>query len=359
MPLAIAIEHRQGDFRLDAAFQVPITGITVLHGPSGAGKTTILKAIAGLLRPQRVAVDFSGARLDKLAPERRRVAMVFQDSRLFPHLSVLQNLLYGLRRVPAAVKRDLAGHVYLDETIALLGLQKLLQRRPAALSGGERQRVAIGRALLSQPRLLLMDEPLAALDEALQDSIMPYLIRLREAVSLPIIYVTHNMREVARLADHLVLLDQGRVLAEGPLSDLAARVDLPLARRRDAAGILTGLLHAHDDARALSAVAAGGQLYLVPRQQIPERTPVRLTIPAREVILTRDTVRGISVDNVIPAHVNAVAVLEDQNAALVELDVGGGMLLARITVDAADRLILAPGSHVFAMVQAMSVQTLT
>jgi molybdate transport system ATP-binding protein len=358
MPLTVSVEHRQGDFNLAASFDVPPTGITVLYGPSGAGKTTILKAIAGLIRPRRIAIDFSGERLDRLPVERRRIAMVFQDDRLFPDKTVEQNLLYGLRRAPAELRGEVAGHVYLDETIALLALQKLLRRYPGSLSGGERQRVAIGRAMLSQPRLLLMDEPLAGLDRAMRDNIMPYLMRLHEALALPVIYVTHAIEEVVRLADHLVLLEQGRVIAQGALSDLAARVDLPLAARADAAGVLTGTLHSHDDARDISLVACGGLMFTVPFQDVAPNTPVRLRIPAREVILSRDQARQISVENVVPATVNAVALVETDHTALVELDAGGGQLLARVTMDAANRLGLRAGMRLLAMVPSMSVQVL-
>ena len=359
MPLTVSVEHRQGEFSLAASFDVPPTGITVLYGPSGAGKTTILKAIAGLIRPRRIAIDFSGERLDRLPPERRRIAMVFQEDRLFPDKTVEQNLLYGLRRAPAELRAEVAGHVYLDETIALLALQKLLRRYPATLSGGERQRVAIGRAMLSQPRLLLMDEPLGRLDRAMRDSIMPYLMRVHEALALPVIYVTHAIEEVVRLADHLVLLERGRVVAQGALSDLAARVDLPLATRADAAGVLTGTLHSHDQARAISLVACGGLMFTVPFQDVAPATPVRLRIPAREVILARDPARQISVENVVPTTVNAVARVETEHTALVELDAGGGQLLARITMDAANRLQLRAGMRVLAMVPSMSVEVLS
>jgi molybdate transport system ATP-binding protein len=358
VPLTISVEHRQGAFSLAASFEVPPDGVTVLYGPSGSGKTTILKAIAGLIRPRRIAIDFSGERLDRIAPERRRIAMVFQDDRLFPAMTVRENLLYGLKRVPSGVKQEIAGHIYLDETVALLGLQKLLARYPAGLSGGERQRVAIGRALLSQPRLLLMDEPLSGLDAAMQDSIMPYLMRLHESVNLPIVYVTHSMREVVRLADHLVLLEGGRVVAQGMLSDLASRVDLPLAGREDAAGVLNGYVHSHDEARFVTSVACGGLVFTVPLMRAPERMAVRLRVPAREVIVARDAARQISVENVVPAVVVAVAELAAAHSALVELDVGGGQLLARITMDAVDRLGLRAGMRVLAMVPAMGVQVL-
>jgi molybdate transport system ATP-binding protein len=266
-------------------------------------------------------------------------------------MNVRANLLYGLKRAPR-------GSIFFDETVALLGLETLLSRRPATLSGGERQRVAIGRALLSQPRLLLMDEPLASLDAARRAEILPYLTRLRDTLRMPILYVTHAIDEAMHLADQMVLLENGRVLAAGPLADLAARVDLPLAARDDAAGVLNGYLHSHDPERRLSAVACGGQIYLVPMNAIAPRTAVRLRVPARDVILALDVPREISVSNVIPAIVCGVGEDAARHAALVELDVGGGVLLARVTLDAAQRLHLRPGARVLALIKSVSVETL-
>jgi molybdate transport system ATP-binding protein len=357
--IRISVEHRFRGFTLSAAFAAPSNGITVLFGPSGSGKTTILKAVAGLFRPNAITLDFAGDRLDRVPAERRRFGMVFQDGRLFPHMTVRNNLLYGLRRAPRAVTRATIGRVYFDETVELLGLEALLTRHPGTLSGGERQRVAIGRALLMQPRLLLMDEPLASLDAARRDDIMPYLIRLKDKLHLPIIYVTHAMAELVRLADHLVLLEAGHVVAQGTLTELASRVDLPLALRDDAAGVLIGYLHSHEPERRLSAVACGGLMLMVPRQDIAPQTPVRLLVPAREVIISLDAPREISVNNVLPAVVCAIGRDEAAHAALVELDIGGGQLLSRSPIDAAERLRLRPGLRVLALVKSMSVETLT
>ena len=351
MSLEVTVEHSFPGFTLAAAFDGPARGITALFGPSGSGKSTILKAMAGIFRADRSSVALAGERLDRVAASRRRFGTVFQEGRLFPHMNVRQNLFYGLKRAPRGRP------IFVDETIALLGLEALLARRPATLSGGERQRVAIGRALLSQPRLLLMDEPLASLDSARRAEILPYLLRLRESVRLPIVYVTHAMEEVARLADHLVLLEAGRVRAQGPIADLVSRVDLPLALRDDAAGILPGYVHSHDDERGLSLVACGGLVFYVPRQDVAPQSAVRLLVPAREVIIALDAPRQISVNNVVPATVVAVERQEGAHAALVELDVGGGQLLSRITLDAAERLRLRPGTAVLALVKSMSVET--
>ncbi len=352
MSIEVTVEHSFAAFTLAASFRAPARGITALFGPSGSGKSTTLKAMAGLFRADRMTLNISGEWLDRVAPSARRFGVVFQDGRLFPHMSVRHNLLYGLRRAPRG------GPIFVDETVALLGLEALMARRPATLSGGERQRVAIGRALLSQPRLLLMDEPLASLDAARRAEIMPYLLRLREHLSLPIIYVTHAIEEVVRLADHLVLLEAGRVRAEGPVGELASRVDLPLALREDAAGVLSGYVHSHDLDRRLSSVACGGLVLFVPMLDLAPQTPVRLLVPAREVIVALDAPRQISVNNVVPAVVVAVGRREAAHAALVELDVGGGQLLSRVTVDAAERLALRPGKAVLALVKSMSVETI-
>jgi molybdate transport system ATP-binding protein len=349
--LRVVVENIYRNFTLAASFEGPAPGITVLFGPSGSGKSTVLKAMAGLLRPRHLNIELNGEKLHKLPAHRRRIGMVFQDGRLFPHMTVKENLLYGLKRAER-------GKIYVNETLTLLGIEPLLQRRPATLSGGERQRVAIGRALLGQPRLLLMDEPLASLDGPRRAEILPYLTRLRDTLRLPIVYVTHAYDEVQYLANHVVLLEAGRVLAAGTLGEMAARVDLPLAARDDAAGILTGYLHSHEPDRRLSVIACGGQIYFVPRQDLEPLAPVRLRIPAREVILGLDAPRDISVNNVVPAVVCAVGRDEATHAALVEIDVGGGSILSRITVDAAERLRLRPGASVLAFIKSMSVEVI-
>jgi molybdate transport system ATP-binding protein len=351
MTLTVAIEHRRRDFTVSAAFEAPTPGITCLFGPSGAGKSTVLSAVAGLSRPDHARVDLNGDRLDRLPPHRRRIGMVFQHGNLFPHMNVERNLLYGYRRAPA-------GPIVAGEIADLLDLHMLLPRMPSTLSGGERQRVAIGRALLSQPRLLLMDEPLASLDGARRFEIMPYLRRLRDAMRMPVLYVTHATDEVYRLADHVVLMQAGQVLASGPLSDLAARVDLPLAARDDAGGVLNGYLYRHDPARGLSSIACGGETYLVPLCDVAPGDNVRLRVPAREVILSLDAPRNISVNNIVPATVCALRQDTDAHATLVEIDVGGGQLLSRITMDAAERLHLRPGTQVLALIKSMSVELL-
>lgn len=348
--LSVDIEHAYRTAAVSAAFEAPTPGVTALFGPSGSGKSTILNAIAGLLPPKHVKVELDGVALHGLPTSRRRIGYVFQDGKLFPHLSVLRNLHYGSSRAPA-------GGIGRDEVIDLLGLAPLLPRAPHTLSGGERQRVAIGRALLSQPRLLLMDEPLSGLDQARRDEILPYLARLRTAFSLPIVYASHAWDEILRLADTLVLLDSGRQIAAGKLADLAARVSLPLAARADAAGVLHGKITAHAAERRLTAVACGANILWVPQIDAPEGTALRLRVPAREIILAVQEPHGISVTNIFPAHIAAMAEIEAGHMALVELDLhGGGRLLSRITIDAAARLGLRTGGKVLALIKAVSVE---
>lgn len=355
--ISVAVRHNFSGFALDAAFELPASGITVLFGPSGCGKSTLISAIAGLLRPDSGRIAIDGIPLCDVTArifvpvERRRVGLVFQDSRLFPHLSVLGNLHYGLKRAPP-------GPMAPAGIIDLLGLAPLLDRRPHALSGGERQRVAIGRALLSQPRLLLMDEPLASLDVTLKAEIMPFLARLRSEMALPIVYVTHAMDEVSRLADTVVLMNQGRVLFSGPLSEAASRGDLPLAQRDDAAAILTMVVAEHDETRRLTRLNGAGVTLLVPKIPLSPQGAVRVRVPAREVILATAIPESISLHNIITTRVRAISEDTEHHAALVELVAGDAVLLARVTPDAVARLQLAPGVPVLALIKSMAIEVL-
>ncbi len=358
--LSVSLRHRHPGFALDVAFEAPTPGVVALFGPSGSGKSSVVAAVAGLLRAEHCRVCVDGEVLSAVAPERRRVGLVFQDSRLFPHMGVAANLRYGLRRAAPG------GAIGFDAVVALLGLERLLARRPATLSGGERQRVAIGRALLSQPRLLLMDEPLASLDVALRDEILPFLGRLRTELALPVLYVTHALDEVARLADTLVLIEAGRVAGAGPVAEVAGRADLALARRDDAAGLLRAVVRGHDAARGLTAAALGGggqeaggregQTVWLPLLSAPVGTGLRLRVPAREVILATEAPRGISVHNVLRCRVGAVA--EERGVALVELAVDGQPMLARVTPDAVARLGLRAGGAALALVKSVAIEVL-
>ena len=339
------------------AFEVPSPGVTVLFGPSGSGKSTIILAAAGLLRPDFCRIDVDGQMLADtetglwLPPERRRAGLVFQDARLFPHMSVATNLRFGMRRAPA-------GTISFDDVVELLGIGGLLDRRPHTLSGGERQRVAIGRTLLSQPHLLLMDEPLASLDAARKAEILPYLTRLKTALRLPVLYVTHDLDEVTRLADSLVLIQAGRVVGFGPLTDVAARADLPLALRDDAGALLHYRVAEHDPGRELTRLDAGGVPFWVPLLDAPLGDEGRIRIPAREVILAGRAPDAISLHNVIEGSVRRIAAVPARRAMMVEIALPDGALLARITPDAVVRLALAPGCPVLALIKSTSIEVL-
>lgn len=363
--LDVALRHRYGQasgwrasrrdgFALEAAFAMPETGVTALFGPSGCGKSTILAAVAGLLRPDAGRIALGGAVLLDTArgvfvpPEARRCGVVFQDARLFPHLSVEGNLRYGLRRAP----REAAGPAF-DEVVDLLGLAPLLARRPAGLSGGERQRAALGRALLSRPRLLLMDEPLAALDTPRRAEVLPFLARLRDAARLPILYVTHALDEVDALADTLVLLEAGRVRAAGPLDALTARTDLPLARRRDGGVVLACAVLDHDAARGLSRLGFAGGAFVVPLRDDPPGTRLRLRLRARDVAVATRPPEGLSINNALPCTLIEVVPAGVPHEAFLRLDLNGTVLLSRVMQDTVARLGLVPGMAVFALVKAV------
>jgi len=350
--LAVSAQHRLGEFALDVSFDAQTPGITALFGPSGSGKSTVLSIVAGLLRPQagRVALDGAvlldvAARVDVPA-ERRRCGVVFQDAKLLPHLSVETNLRYGARRASQG-----ASGPGFAEVVDLLGIASLLRRRPRALSGGERQRVALGRALLSRPRLLLMDEPLAALDGPRKTEILGFLERLRDVAGVPVLYVTHALDEVDRLADTLVLLEGGRVVAAGPLDALAARTDLPaLSGRRDAGVVLSCLVRAHDAGRGLTNLGfTGGELQVPLRPEVAG-SRLRLRLRARDVAVATEAPHGFSSHNVLPGVIEAIAKAGPYEA-FVTLRIGPTPLLARLTRDSVGTLGLAPGRAVFAVVK--------
>ncbi|MEM7499452.1 MAG: molybdenum ABC transporter ATP-binding protein [Pseudomonadota bacterium] len=353
MTLAVALTHRFAGFALEAAFSAP-PGVTALFGRSGSGKTTIANAVAGLLRPDegRVALDET-VLLDTAAgryvpPHRRRIGYVFQEARLFPHLSVRRNLLYGRWFAGRGGGEDL------PRIADLLGIAHLLDRMPGALSGGERQRVALGRALLSRPRMLVMDEPLAALDEARKAEILPYLERLRDDAAMSILYVSHSLAEVARLATTLVVLEEGRVAKAGPLVEVLADPEaVPALGIRDAGSILTGRVVAHH-ADGLSEIEVAAGRLLLPRITAEPGTRLRIRIAAQDVILAREAPEGLSALNVLPVRVTALRPGAGPGA-MVQLDAGGDSLLARITKRSAHRLGLAPGVECHAIAKAVSV----
>ncbi len=346
---------RIGAFDLHVAFSAPERGVTALFGPSGCGKTTTLRCIAGLERlPGAFAFGYGEVWQSErtfMSPHRRPLGYVFQEASLFPHLSVTGNLRYGQRR---AADRGVA----FDEVVDLLGLARLMDRAPLRLSGGERQRVAIGRALLSQPRLLLMDEPLAALDRDSKDEILPYLERLHDVLSIPVIYVSHDMTEVERLADHLVLMEGGRVRAAGPVADLVADPALPLAARTGAAAVVEGVVTAIDAPFGLAHVRIDGAEMLVAAAAGPVGTRRRLRIKAEDVSICRVRPVETSILNVLPARVRAVLGREGhQVTVLLSLGEGGGgaRLLARISARSYDVLGLTEGDAVFAQVKGVAL----
>jgi molybdate transport system ATP-binding protein len=357
MSLSVSFRHRFTSLNLQIEFKAPTPGVIALFGPSGCGKSTIVMAAAGLLEPDTCHIDLDGTTLAdsangvSLPPERRRIGLVFQDARLFPHMSVRNNLRFGMRRAPPGPTR-------LDDVVDLLGIAPLLDRRPRSLSGGERQRVAIGRALLAQPKLLAMDEPLASLDGPRKAEILPFLGRLKTALQLPILYVTHSTEELASLADTLVLLNQGRVTAAGPLEEIMTRSDLPLADRDDAGAVLTTRVIAHDPHRQLTALQAGETRIWVSLIQHELGAMLRVRVPAREVILASEQPSLTSAHNVITGTVRGITQQPARHETLVEIALDAGSLLARVTPDAVDLLGLAPGREVVALVKAGLIEIL-
>ena len=352
MSLSVAIREPLGAVTLDVAFEAP-DGVTVLFGRSGAGKTSVIQAVAGLLRPSegRIALGddvlFEAGRV-WVPPHKRRLGYVFQESRLFPHLDVRQNLLYGRRA------RGHSGDGALGHIAELLGIGGLLDRRPGALSGGEAQRVAIGRALLSEPRMLLMDEPLAALDAPRKADILPYLERLRADTGLPILYVSHNLSEVARLATHLVVLDRGRVLKAGPAERLLSDPDLvPVMGLREAGAVLSARVVAHAADGLTELAVSAGRLHL-PRVDAAPGTTLRVRVLAQDVIVATERPQGLSALNVLPATV--LALRRGEGPGMVaQLAVGEDTLLARVTQRSAEALGLAPGRACFAVMKSVAV----
>jgi len=346
-------------FVLDVALDVPAQGVTALVGPSGCGKTTVLRALAGLERAAgRVALGdavWQDDATSRFVPTHQRpIGYVIQEAALFPHLDVRGNLDYGRRRNRAASQR-----VDLDAIVELLGISHLLARRAATLSGGERQRVAIARALATGPQLLLMDEPLAALDPARKAEILPYLERLHRDLALPVVYVTHAMDEVARLADHLVLMRDGHVEAAGPLAELMARTDLPLSRQDDAGVMIVGAVAEHDTAHGMSRLRVSGAMLWVGQSAAALGERVRARVLARDVSVTRHRPLETSVLNVLPVRLDAIR--RDSTTALLRLRVQDPdrghdwMLLARITTKSLDALQLQAGEALHAQIKGVAL----
>jgi molybdate transport system ATP-binding protein len=354
MSVEVSLRHDFPGFSLAVDFAMPRAGVTALFGPSGAGKTTIVNAIAGTFRPREGRIVIAGRTvLDTrkgvfVPPQQRRAGMVFQDARLFPHMSVRDNLLFGWRRAP--VKAD-AGQI--DRVIDLLGVAHLMGRRPRMLSGGEKSRVALGRALLSSPQILLLDEPLAALDSQRRGEILPYLERLRDETRLPMLYVSHSLDEVARLADDIVVVKGGRGVLQGSAFDVLTDLELPaLAGSAPVGAVIAATIAEHRD-DGLTALAFDGGTLLVSRLAQPPGTRLRLRVRAEEIMLALEEPRGISANNVLACVVAAVA--ESGPQADVQIVCGRTRLVARITGASARRLGLVPGKPVFAIVKSVTV----
>lgn len=346
---------RYPGFELEADLDLELDGVGAVFGPSGSGKTTLLRTIAGLERSARgtVRLDAEAWQDDPagifLPPHRRSVGFVFQDTRLFPHLSVRSNLGYGLRRTPPRERR-----FSLEEVSHLLDLDALLERRPLALSGGERQRVAIGRAVLTSPRLLLMDEPLASLDAGRKEEILPFIERLAGGLGIPILYVSHAIDEVSRLASTLVLLWDGRILATGPIEDVTSRLDLrPYVGMLDAGAVLRAVVRGHDAAFGLTRLGFRGGELVIPHLDLPPGTPVNALVRSRDVALSLDPPGNTSILNVLEGRVLEISE-EPGPQVHVLLDVGSP-LWARIMRKSIDDLGLVPGKTVYALLKAVAI----
>lgn len=351
--LKVTMRHRFDGFTLDVDFQT-WTGVTALFGRSGTGKTTIVNALSGILRPDfgQIAIG-DDVLLDTThnvnrPPHRRRLAYIFQDARLFPHLTVEQNLRYGSY---FATKRSTPANR--TSIVDMLGIGHLTQRRPSALSGGERQRVAIGRALLSRPLAILADEPLASLDNERKEEILPYFERLRDEAKVPILYVSHSVSEVARLANDVVALDGGRIVRQGPANEILGDPSVLATGARQAGAILKVTVRAHHR-DGLTELDAGGTPLFVPRIQQSVGAPIRVRISASDVILSRARPEGLSALNIVAGVVGDVR-LGAGPGAILAIDTSAGRLLARITRRSYEALDLSVGVPVHAVFKTVSV----
>jgi molybdate transport system ATP-binding protein len=334
-------------FTLDVDLHVPGRGVTALYGHSGSGKTTCLRCIAGLERPGQ-----DSAKGIFVPPHKRALGYVFQEASLFPHLSVLANLQFGLKRIARSQRR-----VDMAQATELLGIGHLLERHPQHLSGGERQRIGIARALLTSPKLLLMDEPLAALDSQRKSEILPYLQRLHDELDIPVLYVSHAQDEVARLADHLVLLSDGKALASGPIGETLARLDLPMAMGDDAGVIIEGLVSDYDADYQLITLQLPDTRLTIRVTHAPMKVgqALRCKVQARDISLTLQNSEISSILNRLPVTVLSEQSADNQAHVLIRLDAGGTPLLARITRFSRDQLGIHPGQQLWAQIKAIAV----
>lgn len=343
-----------GAFTLDVDLNLPGSGLTALFGHSGCGKTTLLRCMAGLQTADGTmwvnGDEWQGERVNRPVHQ-RPLAYVFQETSLFPHLSVKRNLMYGYKRIPKNERK-----ISFDQATEWLGLSHLLERMPVKLSGGERQRVAIARALLTSPKLLLMDEPLSALDQNSKQEIMPYLEALRDNLAIPMLYVSHSTAEVARLADYIVMMDKGRVVAEGPLQQIMARTDQPFGFEEDAGVILNATIKEHDDQWHLCrADFAGGHLWLRAVEGLKIGQGIRLQVLARDISLARSQQTDQSIQNLLPAKVDEIASDVSPGTSMVRLLAGQTPFLSRLTTRAVHTLAIEPGQTVWMQVKSVAL----
>lgn len=351
--LRIELEKQLGDLSLQTDLVLPMQGISAIFGRSGAGKTSLVNLVGGLQAPDRGVISigertlFDRAAGINLPPEQRRIGYVFQDSRLFPHFRVRGNLNYGNR---------LKNPDQFNTVTELLGIEHLLNRYPASLSGGEKQRVAIGRALLSSPSMLLMDEPLASLDEPRKAELLPYLERLAKEIKLPILYVSHNLDEILRLANQLILLDQGKVVQQGPLAEVWSSPQMaPWLPQQDSSVVLEASLIHHHPVYAMSQLRLDSNHMLwTSHIDAPLHSPVRLRIHARDVSLTREQPASSSIRNILPATIAEIESHSEDNC-LVSLQVGDCIIRSNISRWACQELLLKPGDQLYAQIKGMSV----
>lgn len=352
--ISLAFQHSYGAFRLEVAMELPGQGVSVLFGPSGCGKTTLLRLIAGLERCTQGQLHVRGDIWQQgsffVPPHKRNLGYVFQNANLFPHLSVRQNLEYGVQRIPAP--RRLPS---LEPLINLLGIAALLERKPARLSGGEQQRVAIARALAVNPEVLLMDEPLAALDYARKQELLPYLQRLQQELTIPILYVTHSPDEVAQLANHLAILNAGHCVASGPVQQVLTSTDLPIRLGEDAGAVFDAVVQEHDQNDHLLRLGIGLQSVWVREHPFTLGARVRARILARDVSLALELSPQSSILNHLQATVTHIVNDSHPAQALVHLDVDGNPLLARVTHRSLSALRITIGQRVWAQVKTMAV----
>ena len=353
MTLEARFEIARGDFVLKAQLRAPDRGVTAIFGPSGCGKTTLLRAMAGLEQDPngylKVGEEIWQDADSFLPPHRRPLGYVFQEASLFSHLSVLRNLEYGYKRVPAADRR-----VPFDDVVALLGVEDLLSRDTGDLSGGERQRTAIAQALLTSPRLLLLDEPLTGLDAAGKAEILPYLERLHRQLDIPALYVSHAADEVARLADHLVLLQEGEIVGSGPIAEMLTRFDLPLSHGDAAEAIIEAHVEGHDETYHLTRLTFPGGALQVTRKDLEIGQTVRLRVLARDVSLTLERQTATSILNILPVTVDET-VDEGPAQVMVKLSAEGTFILSRVTRKSAEALQLQSGRQVYAQIKTVAL----